>query len=563
MNQRSLLILFLVATVLTFSYFIHTIPRAADIVFTNGNVYTLDLETPMVEAVAVHAGRIVGTGSSRDLLKQYDAKQVIDLAGKTMVPGFIDAHAHMNGLGEFMQSIVLVGVTSPEEVAALVRERTKKLSPGAWIYGRGWDQNLWPTKQFPTKTLLDVVAPYNPVILGRIDGHAIWVNAKAMQIARVTRETKDPEGGKVVRDIGGSPTGIFIDHAKSLIENFFPPQSPEEIERSLLLAARQCVKMGLTEVHDMGDSAEIEIYKHLSDRNDLPIRVYAAIGTENEGWRELLEKGPIIGYSDDMFTVRAVKFYMDGALGSRGAALFDEYTDDPGNRGITRIAEDSLETAVRAAMRRGFQPCVHAIGDRANHIVLGVYERVLKSLPKGDYRMRIEHAQVISPNDIPRFKQLGVLPSMQPIHATSDMYWAEARLGPERVRGAYAWRSLLETSTIILGGSDFPNDNMNPLWGFYAAISRSDPTGYPAEGWYGKEKMTRDEALKAFTLWAAYGAFQDAMKGSIEIGKYADLTILSKDIMTSPPKDILTTEIEMTIVNGKIVYEKPSEVSAQ
>ncbi len=556
MNQRSLFIIFLVATVLTFTYFIYTNPRAADIIFTNANVYTLDPESPVVEAVAVHGGRIVGTGNTRDLLREFDTKQVIDLTGKTMVPGFIDAHAHMNGLGELMQSIVLVGVTSPEGVAALVRERAKRLSPGEWIYGRGWDQNLWPTKQFPTKAWLDAAAPNNPIILGRIDGHAIWVNGKAMEIAKISRETKDPEGGKIVRDIGGSPTGIFIDNAKSLIENVFPPQSPEEIERSLLIAARECVKMGLTEVHDMGDSAEVEIYKQLADHKNLPIRIYAVIGTETEGWRDLLDKGPIIGYSNGMFTLRAVKFYMDGALGSRGAALFDEYADDPGNRGITRMSKDSLETAVRVAINRGFQPCTHAIGDRANRIVLDAYETLLKSLPKGDYRLRIEHAQVLSPNDIPRFEQLGVLPSMQPIHATSDMYWAEARLGPERVKGAYAWRSLLETATIILGGSDFPNDTMNPLWGFYAAISRGDPTGYPAEGWYGKQKMTREEALKSITLWAAYGAFQEPMKGSIEIGKYADLTILSKDIMTIPAREILKTDVEMTVVGGKVVYVK-------
>jgi predicted amidohydrolase YtcJ len=264
-----------------------------------------------------------------------------------------------------------------------------------------------------------------------------------------------------------------------------------------------------------------------------------------------------------MLTARAVKIYMDGALGSRGAALFEEYSDDPGNRGLTYMSEDSLQKIIRTAIQHGFQPCTHAIGDRANHLVLNAYEKVLASLPKGDYRPRIEHAQVLAPDDIPRFARLGVLPSMQPVHCASDMFWAEARLGPERVKGAYAWRSILDTGSRIIAGSDFPNDDMNPLRGFYAAITRSDPDGYPAEGWYGRQRMSREEALRAYTMWAAYGAFQEGMKGTIEYGKYADLTILSKDIMTIPPRDILTTEVEMTVVGGRIFYSKPSEAPAQ
>ena len=421
---------------------------------------------------------------------------------------------------------------------------------------RSWDQNLWLQKQFPTKSVLDAAAPNNPVILGRIDGHAIWVNSKALQIANITRATKDPEGGKIIRDAAGNPAGVFIDNAKKLIEDSYPPQTREEIEESLLLAANECIKVGLTQVHDMDNSTEIEVYKSLVDRDKLPLRIYAAISTESKTWREWLTKGHLIGYGDDMLTVRAAKIYMDGALGSRGAALIQDYSDDPGNRGYTLMSEESLENTVRTAVQHGFQPCTHAIGDRANKIVLNIYEKVLRSIPKNDYRMRIEHAQVIALEDIPRFHQLGVLPSMQPIHATSDMYWAESRLGPERVKGAYAWRSLLDTGTPILGGSDFPNDNMNPLWGFYAAITRSDETWYPAEGWFGKQKMNREEALKAFTIWAAYGAFQEGMRGTVEYGKYADLTLLSKDIMTIPPKEILTTEVEMTVVGGKIVYTK-------
>lgn len=572
MKQRSLFLFFVACSVLAFVYFINTMPREANTLFINATVYTLDPKKPVVQAVAVNRGHIVGTGGTEELLQKFKVTQVIDLQGKTIVPGLIDAHGHMHGLGRAMQSITLVGVTSSEEAAALVRERVKHVKPGWWIYGRGWDQNLWHGKlkesfgQFPTKAILDAVAPNNPVILGRIDGHAIWVNSKAMEIANVTAQTIDPEGGRVIRDAAGKPTGVFVDKARALIEDYFPPPSDEEIEQSLLIAAQECVRFGLTEVHDMGDVYEtgvdakrLEIYQRLIVENKLPLRIYAAINAPGEAWDIWSNRNPLIGFGDGMLTIRSVKMYMDGALGSRGAALIEEYEDDPGNRGLTLMSEDDHEQLVRTSILRGFQPCTHAIGDRGNHIVLNVYEKVLRSLPLGDHRPRIEHVQGLSPSDISRFKQLNVLPSMQPTHATSDMYWAETRLGSERVKGAYAWRSLLETGTIILGGSDFPVESPNPLWGFYAAITRSDHNGYPADGWYGKQKMTREEALKAFTIWAAYGAFQEKMKGTIEYGKYADLTVLSKDIMTIPPKEILETEVEMTIVGGKIVYEKKTE----
>lgn len=568
MTQRSLFFLFFASAVITFLYIVNTIPREASLILANATVYTLNPNRPVVQAIAVNQGRIVGAGSTDELLKKFSADTVIDLEGKTIVPGFIDAHGHIPGLGRALQSIILVGISSPEEAAALVRGHVSEAKPGWWIYGRGWDQNLWPNKQFPTKTLLDAVAPNNPVILGRIDGHAIWVNSKAMQIAGVTAETKDPEGGRIVRDAAGNPTGVFIDKARALIEDHFPPPSEEEIERSLILAMQECIRFGLTGVHDMGeihevgvDAKRIEIYRRLAEKNALPLRIYAAINAPGEAWDIWSQRKPLIGYRNDLLTVRAVKMYMDGALGSRGAALFEEYEDDPGNRGLTFMGEEELQRLVEKAIASGYQPCTHAIGDRGNHIVLNAYERALNNLPPGDYRLRIEHVQLLSAADIPRFKHLGVIPSMQPTHATSDMYWAEARLGPVRIKGAYAWRSLIETGSIILGGSDFPVESPNPLWGFYAAITRSDHNGYPADGWYGKQKMTREEALKAFTIWAAYGAFQEKVKGTIEYGKYADLTVLSRNIMTIPPKEILETEVEMTIVGGKVVYSRQSETA--
>lgn len=567
MKRRSLLIFFLACSVVAYLYFINTMPREAHTVFFNATVYTLDPKKPIVQAIAVNRDRIIATGSTDELLQTFKITNLIDLRGKTVVPGLIDAHGHMPGLGRAMQSITLVGITLPEEVAALVRERVQQVKPGWWIYGRGWDQNLWPVKQFPAKNLLDAVSPNNPVILGRIDGHVIWVNSKAMEIARVTAQTEAPVGGKIVRDAAGMPTGIFVDKARALIEDFFPPPTEEEIEQSLLIAAHECVRFGLTGVHDMGeiheigvDAKRIDIYKRLIDQDRLPLRINAALNAPGEAWDAWSNQAPLVDYGNGMLNVRSVKMYMDGALGSRGAALMEVYDDDPGNRGLTFMSVEDHEQLVRSAIDRGFQPCTHAIGDRGNHVVLNVYEKILRSLPAGDYRPRIEHVQVLSPSDIPRFKQLNVIPSMQPTHATSDMFWAEARLGSARVKGAYAWKSLLETGAIIPAGSDFPVESPNPLWGFYAAVTRSDHNGYPAEGWYGKQKMRREEALKAFTIWAAYGMFQEGVKGTIEYGKYADLTVLSKDIMKIPSKEILETEVEMTIVGGKMVYTKPQMI---
>jgi hypothetical protein len=556
MNQRILLTIFLVVAVAVFAYFISTTSREADILFTNGIIYTLNAERPRAEAIAVRSGNIVAVGNSEELLSNYKSKEVIDLGGRTAVPGFIDAHVHMNGMGQMLQSILLVGIKSPEEVAALVHERAQSLRPGEWIYGRGWDQNLWPEKRFPTKAILDAAAPDNPLILGRIDGHAIWVNSAAMVLAGVGRETKDPEGGRILRDASGDPIGIFIDNAKLLIEDVFPSPTPADIERNILTAANECVRAGLTEVHDMGCGPEIGVYRNLAEQGRLPLRVYVAVAGRQEEWNEWRKSGPLIGFAGDILTVRAMKLYMDGALGSRGAALIEDYSDDPGNRGLTLMSEAEAEAKVSEALAAGFQPCIHAIGDRGDHLALNVLEKVLNGFPKKDYRARIEHAQVLAPRDIPRFKQLHILPSMQPAHCVSDMAWAEARLGPERVKGAYAWRSLLETGITIVGGSDFPNDVMYPLWGFYAAVTRSDATGYPPDGWHGEQKMTREEALKCFTEWAAFGAFEEHRKGTIDVGKHADITVLSRDIMTIPPSAILETAIDMTVVGGKIVFDR-------
>jgi predicted amidohydrolase YtcJ len=573
MNQKGLGFIVLVVAFVTFLYVVNTTPHEAGMLFINGTIYTLDPHNTIAEAIAIRGDRIVGVGTTADLQQNYQADTVIDLQGKTVMPGFIDGHAHMLNEGRLLYDLDLIGTQSPEQIVNLLAQRVQASKAGEWIFGRGWDQNDWETKQYPSHDLLDRVAPNNPVILQRVDGHALWINQKAIELAGITALTKDPEGGKIFRDARGNATGIFVDDAMDSVYKVVPHFTDEEVESRLKLAVQQCLKYGLTEVHDMGgafdhwgvDLQTIRVYKKLIDKGEWPIRIYAVLDRSDETWNYYRERGPEVGYGNEMLTVRAIKLFIDGAMGSRGAAMFQAYNDDPGNRGFTRMSEQEMDTICGQALKKGFQVCVHAIGDRGNHIILNEYEKILKRLPKESpsARWRIEHAQVLSPTDIPRFNQLGVLPSMQPTHATSDMYWAEDRLGPERVKGAYAWRSVLQTGSLIVGGSDFPVEGVNPIWGFFAAFTRSDKSGYPQDGWHPEQKMTREEAARCFTQWAAYGSFEENTKGTIEVGKWADLTILSKDIMQVSPAEVLNTEVEMTIVGGKIVYQKTLSVVVQ
>ena len=592
-TQIAWFILFVLCVAVCTYVFLRTVPEPADLLYVNGRIYTLDKDKQVGQALAIRGGRIVAVGTQPDLQKSVRAKQTIDLGGRTVLPGFIDSHAHLMSLGFAKLTVDLVGVPSEAAAAGLVAERVRKSIAGQWVRGRGWDQNIWTSRRFPAHEVLDRVSPDNPVYLVRIDGHAAWINKRALEIAGITRATPDTVGGKIVRDASGNPTGVFVDNAMELVNRFIPPPSTQESEEALKLAIEECLQYGIVCVHDMGvDSKDIELYKSLIDRKEFPFRVYAAIGGPGETWDSYTKgtatgsaKGPLIGYGGDRLWVRALKLYVDGALGSRGAALLEPYSDDPGNRGLTVTDEQSLKKLVNEALNSGFQVCTHAIGDRGNNIILNVYQAALKERPAGDYRLRVEHAQVLAPDDIPRFKQLGVIPSMQPTHCTSDMYWAEARLGPARVLGAYAWRSLLNTGVIIPGGSDFPVENPNPIFGIYAAVTRQDLQGRPKDaddvkkyfqisadgirdpaafenGWYASQKMTREEAVLAYTAWAAYAGFQEKALGSLEKGKLADFIVLSKDIMKIAPRDIPTTVVEKTIVGGKEVYSRSTEQSA-
>jgi hypothetical protein len=452
--------------------------------------------------------------------------------------------------------------------------------PGQWIRGSGWDQNTWQTKSFPIKNKLDRIAPNNPVYLVRIDGHACWVNTRALEIAGVNRQTPELPGGKILRDADGEPTGVFIDAAMELIDKFVPEPGELEMREAIRLAAEECASVGLTSVQEMGvERKQFELYKKMIDEDSFPLRVYAAIDGPGELWNTMKKEGTLIGYGHNKLTVRALKLYVDGALGSRGAAMIEPYSDDPNSCGLTVRSEEELQTLVDESLDTGFQVCTHAIGDRANHSILNVYEAALKKHHLHDARLRVEHAQVLSPEDIPRFKRLNVLPSMQPIHCTSDMYWAEKRLGSKRIRGAYAWRSLLNTGIVIPAGSDFPVESPNPFFGIYAACTRQDNNGVPkniddvrkyfqtsadtysdttefVNGWYVSERMTLEEAVRGFTTWAAYAAFEENLKGSLECGKLADFIIIPKDIFHCPFIEIPSIQVESTVVGGKVVFSR-------
>jgi predicted amidohydrolase YtcJ len=535
----------------------------ASMILLNGVIYTLDEKKPVASALAIRGDRIVAVGSDREIRSSFRAEKTIDLGGKPVYPGFIDSHAHMEGLGAALMNLDLSGTLSEEEAAGRVAGALRDTVRGGWIRGRGWDQNRWPGRGFPARASLDRVSPSVPVFLTRVDGHAVWVNSKALAIAGIDEATPDPPGGRILRDRSGNLTGVFIDNAVDLVQRVIPPPSVEERTEAVRRAVSACVACGLTEVHDMGvDSGGVAIYRNLIAAGRFPFRVYVALAGSSAGtWESFRKSGPLKDGEGGRLAVRAVKFYADGALGSRGAALIEPYSDDPGNRGLTLTSHAELLAAAEQALDAGFQICTHAIGDRANAFVLDVYDEAmtLRGARGRDVRFRIEHAQVLSGAEIPRFKALGVIPVMQASHCTSDMPWAILRLGPERIKGAYAWRSLLRLGSILPGGSDFPVESPNPLWGFYAAVTRKDQSGLPEEGWNPGERMTREEALRSYTIWGAFAGFQEREKGTLEPGKWADMVVLTQDIMKIDPPAILTTRVEKTMIAGEIVYDASRE----
>lgn len=536
----------------------HTVYAQADLILTNGRVYTADPARPHAQAIAIKGDRITFVGSAREAAMLRGSRtRVVDLAGRTVLPGLNDAHGHLTGLGSALRSVDLVGTRTYEEVIERVRQRVSRVPASAWIRGRGWDQNDWGDTRFPAHHALSRAVPDHPVVLERIDGHALLANAKAMQLAGVTRETRDPEGGRILRDANGEPTGVFVDNAMTLIERKVPAETEAEVREGVRLAMRELNRFGLTSIGDAGAGCRtIRLYEDMARANELTVRNHVMISAGGACMDSLLKVGPRDNVDGKhMLAVRAIKAYADGALGSRGAKLLEPYADEPAHSGLLVTPIADLERMAAGALRAGFQLNVHAIGDGANRDVLDVFERALRQAPRADHRFRIEHAQVINSSDIPRFAELGVIPAMQAVHQTSDMYWAEARLGATRVLGAYAWRSLLNTGVIVAGGSDFPVESADPLLSFHAAVTRQDENNWPAGGWQPQERMTRTEALHHLTVWPAYASFQEQQLGSITAGKLADIVVLSQDIMTIPAEDILRTRVELTIVGGRIVYD--------
>ncbi|CAM4228068.1 amidohydrolase [Pseudoalteromonas byunsanensis] len=498
-------------------------------------------------------GKVIKTGDDKTL-KQFPNAVRIDGKGKTLIPGLIDAHGHIIGLGNNLMRLDVRGSQSISEVGERLTEYAKQ-APKGWILGRGWDQTLWPEKEFPTAADLDRYVKDRPVVLTRVDGHAIWANTKAMQLAGINEQSQTPAGGEILRLANNQPSGVFIDKAEQLINTHIPPLSDEQRQLALNKAGEHLLSLGITSAHDAGIDYETwQLYQQRAQQHTLPIRIYAMLSAAEQHLAKMLEHG-VIKEKDDFLSIRSVKIYADGALGSRGAALLDDYHDRKGYQGLMLETQNQLEALMKQSFSSGYSAHTHAIGDRANRIVLDSYEKLFKQVGGKLLRNRIEHAQIVHPDDIPRFKTLAIIPSMQPIHATSDMHMAEQRLDEHQLRGAYAWQTFLKQGSKIAAGSDFPVELANPFHGLHAAVSRMSGNDQPEGGWRAEERLNREQALRAFTLDAAYAAFQEYKLGSLEQGKWADFIILDQDYFNIPVSQIDDIQVKQTWLAGNLVYQ--------
>jgi predicted amidohydrolase YtcJ len=535
----------------------------ADLVFKNGTIYTVNEKQPTAEAVAVKADRIVFVGSNSDVQKYVGKNtRVVDLHGKAMVPGMTDAHHHLSGVGFREMTLNLEGITSLQDFLAKVKERVDQKKPGEWVTGRGWIETFWTPPVFPTRWDLDRIAPNNPVFLDRADGHGAIANSAALKIAGVDKDTPSPFGGEISKEKNGEPNGMMLDAAQDLVQSHIPPTTAADAEQALILGVQRDIKLGWTQVQDPGGSyADVDLDSKLYSSGKIKLRIYKGLSAPGPAAERLLKDGPIIDAYGHHFTVRTLKLYADGSLGSRSAALLAPYSDKPETSGFLTSKPEELQPLLREALRKGIQIQTHAIGDRGNRYILDQYELAMKAVPKAEWkikepRWRVEHAQIVNPADIPRFKALGVIPSMQASHAIGDLHFAPSRLGIARLAGAYAWQSFIKSGSIVPGGSDAPVERGEPMIEFYAAVARKDLKGFSGEGWHPEEALSRDQAIKMFTIWAAYAAFEENLRGSIEPGKLADFTILSADIMKIPEMEILKAHCVMTVIGGEIVYEE-------
>ncbi|HEX7721025.1 MAG TPA: amidohydrolase [Pyrinomonadaceae bacterium] len=538
-------------------------PASADVVFINGNVYTANEKQPRAEAVAAKGDRIIFVGSNA-VAKNYEGPttRIVDLHGATTLPGMADAHQHLEGVGFREMTLNLEGITNLQDFLAKVKARVDQAKPGEWVTGRGWIETFWTPPVFPTRWDLDKVSPNNPVILGRSDGHGTVVNSAALKIAGITKDTPSPFGGEISKDKeSGEPNGMLLDAAQGLVRRHLPPTSRADAERAVVLGVQRDLGLGWTQVQNPGGSYEdIDIYRKLYGEGKIKLRIYKVLSAPGKEAQRLLSEGPIIGAYGNRLTVRALKFYADGSLGSRSAALLAPYSDAPDTSGFLTVKEEDLLPVLEEALRKGIQCETHAIGDRGNRFILDEYEKALSAVPPNqrkiaEPRWRVEHSQIVNPLDIPRFKKLGIIPSMQASHAIGDLHFAPARLGMKRLEGAYAWNSFIKSGVVVPGGSDAPVERGEPMIEFYAAVARKDIRGFSGEGWHPEEAVSRDQALKMLTIWPAYAAFEENVRGTIEVGKLADLTVLSADIMKIPEMEILKAHCLMTVIGGEVVYE--------
>jgi len=537
--------------------------QPADLVFENGNIYTVNDARPKAEAVAIKGDRIVFVGSNGEAQKYVGRNtRVIDLGGRTMVPGMTDAHHHLSGVGFREMTLNLEGINNLEDFLVKVKERVVQKKPGEWVTGRGWIETFWTPPVFPTRWDLDKVAPDNPVFLDRADGHGAVANSAALKIAGVDKTTPSPFGGEISRDKpSGEPNGMLLDAAQDLVQRHIPGTTAAEAERAIILGVNRDVALGWTQVQDPGGSyAEVALMEKLYEEGKIKLRIYKALSAPGTEADRLLSEGPIVGKYGNHLTVRALKLYADGSLGSRSAALLQPYSDKPDTSGFLTIKEEELQPVLQEALRKGIQIETHAIGDRGNRFILDQYEKAMNAVPKAEWkikepRWRVEHSQIVNPADIPRFAKLGIIPSMQASHAIGDLHFAPSRLGIARLAGAYAWQSFIKSGSIVPGGSDAPVERGEPMIEFYAAVARKDLKGFSGEGWHPEEAVSREQALRMFTVWPAYAAFEEKLRGSIEPGKLADFTVLSADIMKIPEMEILKTHCVITVIGGEIVYE--------
>jgi predicted amidohydrolase YtcJ len=542
--------------------------EAADLVLWNATVYTVNDDLPAAQAVAVKSGNIVAVGSNEEVreLTGQNTRE-IDLDGKTVVPGLIEAHGHFMGMGESMLNINLLQAKSYEELVDAVEKAVAKAEPGEWILGRGWHQDKWDSisgvvaRGFPTHELLSEVSPENPVFLKHASGHASLVNQYAMEMAGIEKNTPSPDGGEIIKDEQNNPTGILNETASNLVARLIPVESKERAQKAFKLAVKNTLAHGITSFHDAGEDARtLELYKEMAENGQMGVRLYVMLsGSESGLLEDYYMKGPEVDLYDSVLTIRSIKLYADGALGSRGAWLIEPYNDAPKETGHTIMSTEYIENVAVDGLQNGFQVCTHAIGDRANREVLNSYANAFEKVPESavNHRFRIEHAQHLHPEDISRFAELNVIPSMQGIHMSSDRPWAIDRLGKKRIEeGAYMWQALIQSGVKVINGTDVPVEPIDPMACFYALVTRKTLEGTPEGGYEPAQKMTRDQALKSYTLWAAYGAFEEDWKGSIEVGKVADLAVFDKDFMKVPEEEILDAKAVMTISDGRIVYER-------